>query len=96
MFKMTAAHKTLPLPTYLKVTNLSNGRHIIVKVNDRGPFKHNRILDLSYAAAAKLDMIKQGVTRVKIEAIDPKTWKKQRSRWARKKWHLKQHLKTTQ
>ncbi|MES9903121.1 MAG: septal ring lytic transglycosylase RlpA family protein, partial [Sedimenticola sp.] len=54
MYAMTAAHKSLPLPTYVEVTNLNNGRHTIVKVNDRGPFHNNRIIDLSYAAATKL------------------------------------------
>ena len=72
MYSMSAAHKTLPLPTYLQVTNLHNGKKVIVKVNDRGPFHGNRILDLSYAAAAKLDMLKTGTTNVEIEAIDPK------------------------
>ncbi len=70
MLKMTAAHKTLPLPTYLKVTNLENKKEIIVKVNDRGPFKDDRILDLSYAAAYKLDMLRKGTAHVKVEAIN--------------------------
>ncbi|MDJ0904926.1 MAG: septal ring lytic transglycosylase RlpA family protein [Woeseiaceae bacterium] len=69
MYEMTAAHKTLPLPTYVKVRNLSNGRSIIVKVNDRGPFVHNRIIDLSYAAAMKLDMVTSGTSLVEVEAI---------------------------
>lgn len=69
MFKMTAAHKTLPLPTYAKVTNLENGRQIIVKINDRGPFAPGRIIDLSYAAAHKLAMTKKGIAKVKVEAI---------------------------
>ena len=68
---MTAAHKTLPLPTYLQVTNLRNGKKIIVKVNDRGPFVNNRLLDLSYAAAKKLDMIGRGTAPVSIVAITP-------------------------
>jgi len=71
MYAMTAAHKTLPLPTYLKVTNLNNGRHIIVKVNDRGPFHENRIIDLSYTAAIKLDIIKYGTGLVEVRAIGP-------------------------
>ena len=71
MFGMTAAHKTLPLPTYVRVTNLENGRSVVVKVNDRGPFHQGRIIDLSYAAAAKLDMLKNGSTEVEVEAIDP-------------------------
>ncbi len=69
MYEMTAAHKTLPLPTYVRVRNLSNGRSIIVKVNDRGPFVHNRIIDLSYAAAMKLDMVTAGTGLVEVEAI---------------------------
>ena len=71
MFAMTAAHKTLPLPTYLTVTNLENGRRVIVRVNDRGPFYSNRIIDLSYTAAKKLGIYPKGTARVKIEAIDP-------------------------
>ena len=69
MYQMTAAHKTLPLPTYVRVRNLSNGRSIVVKVNDRGPFVHNRIIDLSYAAALKLDMVTSGTGLVEVEAI---------------------------
>lgn len=69
MYKMTAAHKTLPLPTYLEVTNLENKRKIIVKVNDRGPFHSDRILDLSYVAAHKLGFADKGTAPVKIRAI---------------------------
>lgn len=69
MYKMTAAHKRLPLPTYLRVTNLANGREVVVKVNDRGPFHSNRIIDVSYAAAVQLGMIEEGTAKVKIEAI---------------------------
>jgi rare lipoprotein A len=69
MHGMTAAHKTLPLPTYVRVRNLSNNRTIVVRVNDRGPFVHNRIIDLSYSAAQKLDMIKTGTSLVEVEAI---------------------------
>ncbi|MFZ0219601.1 MAG: septal ring lytic transglycosylase RlpA family protein [Candidatus Aquirickettsiella sp.] len=68
---MTAAHKTLPLPTYLQVTNLRNGKKVIVKVNDRGPFVNNRLLDLSYAAAKKLNMTGTGTAPVSIVAITP-------------------------
>ena len=71
MLAMTAAHKSLPLPTYAEVTNLENGRKIIVKINDRGPFKKNRIIDLSYAAAIKLDITKAGTGLVEVRAIDP-------------------------
>lgn len=74
MYKMTAASTVLPLPTYVRVTNLANGRHVIVKVNDRGPFHSERIMDLSYAAAYKLGYLRQGTARVRIEAIDPATW----------------------
>jgi rare lipoprotein A len=69
MYGMTAAHKTLPLPTYVRVTNLSNNRSIVVRVNDRGPFVHNRIIDLSYSAALKLDMVGTGTSLVEVEAI---------------------------
>jgi len=69
MYAMTAAHKTLPLPTYVEVTNLDNGRKVIVKVNDRGPFHEGRIIDLSYSAAKKLDIISQGTGRVEVRTI---------------------------
>ena len=69
MFKMTAAHKTLPLPSYVRVTNLANGKSTIVRVNDRGPFHKGRIIDLSYAAAAKLDIISHGAVAVEIETV---------------------------
>lgn len=71
MLAMTAAHKTLPLPTFVRVTNLKNGKSVIVKVNDRGPFKKGRIIDLSYAAAKKLDMTKTGTAPVEIVALPP-------------------------
>lgn len=67
--KMTAAHRTLPFGTQVKVTNLSNNKSVTVTVNDRGPFVKDRIIDLSKAAAVKLDYIDQGVTKVKIEPI---------------------------
>jgi len=69
MYSMSAAHKNLPLPTYVKVTNTDNNKTVIVRVNDRGPFHHNRIIDLSYSAAYKLDMLKTGTANVIIEAI---------------------------
>lgn len=69
MYRITAAHKTLPLRTLVKVTNLSNGKHIILPVNDRGPFVKGRIIDLSYAAAREIDMIGPGVTEVTVEAL---------------------------
>jgi rare lipoprotein A len=71
MYAMTAAHKTLPLPAYVRVTNLQNGRSIVVRVNDRGPFVGNRIIDLSYSAAAKLDMVRNGTAFVEVRSIDP-------------------------
>lgn len=69
MYQMTAAHKTLPLPTYVRVRNLRNDKSIVVRVNDRGPFVHNRIIDLSYVAALKLDMISEGTSLVEVTAI---------------------------
>ena len=74
MYKMTAAHKSLPIPTYAKVTNLANGRQVIVRVNDRGPFHQGRIIDLSYAAASKLGVLRSGTAHVEVEAINPITW----------------------
>lgn len=71
MFGMTAAHRTLPLPTFVRVTNLRNNKHIVVRVNDRGPFHPNRIIDLSYSAAAKLDILRDGTGLVEVVAIDP-------------------------
>jgi len=73
MYGMTAAHKTLPLPTYARVTNLSNGRSVVVRINDRGPFVANRIIDLSYTAAAKLDMLRDGTAMVEVRALTPGT-----------------------
>jgi rare lipoprotein A len=69
MYAMSAAHKNLPLPTYLKVTNTANNKSVIVRVNDRGPFHQKRIIDLSYSAAYKLDMLKTGTAEVKITSI---------------------------
>jgi rare lipoprotein A len=71
MYAMTAAHKTLPLPAYVQVTNLSNGRSITVRVNDRGPFKEGRIIDLSYSAATKLDIVRAGTAFVEVRALTP-------------------------
>ena len=70
MYAMSAAHPTLPLPSYARVTNLENGKSVVVRVNDRGPFHPGRIIDLSYTAAYKLDILK-GVTKVEVEAVDP-------------------------
>ena len=71
MYEMSAAHKTLPLPTYLKVTNLDNAKSIVVRVNDRGPFHSDRIIDLSFAAANRLEFADKGTARVRLEAITP-------------------------
>lgn len=69
MYAMTAAHTSLPLPTHVQVTNLKNGRSVVVRVNDRGPFKHGRIIDLSYTAASKLDMLREGTAFVEVRAL---------------------------
>lgn len=71
MYAMTAAHKTLPLPSYVQVRNLKNNRIVVVRVNDRGPFLHKRLIDLSYAAAYKLDMLGSGTSEVEVTAITP-------------------------
>lgn len=73
MYAMTAAHKTLPLPCYARVTNLANGKSVVVRVNDRGPFVTGRIIDLSYTAAAKLDMLRNGTAFVEMRVITPGT-----------------------
>ena len=78
MYTMTAAHRELPLPTYVQVTNLNNGRKVIVRVNDRGPFHPDRIIDLSYAAAKKLGFIQHGTAPVEVVAIDPSAWRGRR------------------
>lgn len=71
MYAMTAAHKTLPLPTYAQVTNLKTGKRIVVRINDRGPFVHNRLIDLSWHAAAELDFEQDGTTLVEVRALIP-------------------------
>jgi rare lipoprotein A len=71
MYAMTAAHKTLPLPCYARVTNLRNGKNVVVRINDRGPFVANRLIDLSYTAAARLDMLREGTTLVEVRALSP-------------------------
>ena len=71
MYAMTGAHPTLPIPSYVRVTALKNGRSVIVRINDRGPFHKNRLIDLSYAAAHKLGYLGQGSTQVRVESIDP-------------------------
>jgi rare lipoprotein A len=76
MFLMTAAHKNLPIPSYVRVTDLDNGKSVVVKINDRGPFHSDRIIDLSYAAAAKLGLIGHGTSMVEITALDPDTYER--------------------
>jgi len=71
MYKMTAAHKTLPLPSYAEVINLDNGRKVVVRINDRGPFHDDRLIDLSYSAATKLGITAKGTGRVEVRAIEP-------------------------
>ncbi|HEY0802323.1 MAG TPA: septal ring lytic transglycosylase RlpA family protein, partial [Steroidobacteraceae bacterium] len=70
MYAMTAAHRTLPLPVFVRVTNLQNGRSVVVRVNDRGPFVGNRIIDLSYTAASKLGMLRNGTAMVEVRSLD--------------------------
>lgn len=72
MYLMTAAHKTVPIPSYMRVTNLENGKNIIVRVNDRGPFHQGRVIDLSYAAAKKLGVHAKGVAPVEIAVVTPR------------------------
>jgi len=72
MYAMTAAHKRLPLPSFVEVTNLENGRRVVVRVNDRGPFHENRVIDLSYAAASRIGMLGKGTALVEVRAIDPR------------------------
>lgn len=74
LYGMSAAHKTLPLPSYVRVTNLDNNKTVTLRVNDRGPFYSDRIIDLSYAAAKKLGYAETGTARVKVEGIDPQQW----------------------
>lgn len=71
MYAMTAAHLSLPFGTLVRVTNLRNGRQVILRVNDRGPYVTGRVLDVSYGAARELDMLRDGVVRVRIDLIDP-------------------------
>lgn len=74
MYGMTAAHKTLPIPVYVKVRNLANNSSVIVRVNDRGPFHGNRLIDLSYVAAKKLGYAEKGTAEVEVTVIDPDTY----------------------
>ncbi|ACO77087.1 Rare lipoprotein, RlpA family [Azotobacter vinelandii CA] len=80
LYGMSAAHKTLPLPSYVRVTNLDNQKSVILRVNDRGPFYSERIIDLSFAAAKKLGYAETGTARVSVEGIDPEEWLAQQGR----------------
>ncbi len=71
MYAMSAAHRTLPIPCYARVTNLANGRSVLVRINDRGPFVANRIVDLSYAAALRLDIVRTGTAFVELRTVQP-------------------------
>lgn len=71
MYRLSAAHRTLPLPTYARVTNLENGRSVVLKINDRGPFHGDRLIDLSYAAATRLGVVASGTARVRVRALTP-------------------------
>lgn len=86
MHLATAAHKTLPLPAYAQVTNLDNGRKVIVKINDRGPFKDNRLIDLSYGAALRLGMIATGTAAVEVRVIDSDDVRETKAENAAKTW----------
>ena len=72
MNKLTAAHRSLPFGTQVKVTNLSNQRSVVVRINDRGPYYQGRIIDLSLAAAERLEMVKSGIAKVKVEVLNAK------------------------
>ena len=77
MYAMTAAHPTLPIPSYVRVTALNNGKSVVVRINDRGPFHSKRIIDLSYTAAHKLGYLGSGSTRVRVESLDPAAYETQ-------------------
>jgi rare lipoprotein A len=74
MYAMTAAHPTLPIPSYARITSLANGKSVVVRINDRGPFHSKRIIDLSYTAAYKLGFLGSGSSRVRVESLDPATY----------------------
>lgn len=94
MYQMSAAHKSLPLPSYVRVTHLKNGKSVILRVNDRGPFHRNRLIDLSYVAAKKLGITATGTGIVEIEAINPKQYlSKKNSSKQRSSGHLKNRAK---
>ncbi|MGH1538425.1 MAG: septal ring lytic transglycosylase RlpA family protein, partial [Gammaproteobacteria bacterium] len=82
MYGMTAAHTQLPLPTYVQVTNLKNNKQVILRVNDRGPFHGNRIIDLSYTAATRLDIVKEGTGLVEVRALNPRNYQPEQNKAA--------------
>lgn len=82
MYQMSAAHRSLPLPTFARVTREGSNKSVIVRVNDRGPFHSERVIDLSYAAASRLGITDDGTGRVRVEAIDPKQWLAQQGKAA--------------
>ncbi len=86
MYRMTAAHRSLPIPSFVEVKNLDNGRRVVVEINDRGPFRDGRIIDLSYAAAVRLGFVHEGVTRVRLEALEPPAAIQVGTRWAGEPW----------
>lgn len=94
--KYTAAHRTLPFGTQLKVTNLKNGKSVVVIVNDRGPFSKNRLIDLSFIAAKELDMIRDGVAQVKIEEVNGEPHKYEKKNQPENKLALGYYSKTLQ
>ncbi|ADE13758.1 rare lipoprotein A [Nitrosococcus halophilus Nc 4] len=88
MYGMTAAHRSLPLPSYVVVTNLSNQRQVVLRVNDRGPFHSDRIIDLSYAAAVKLGLAREGTGLVEVRAIEPRSVSGRKGEVAEKEIYL--------
>ncbi len=90
---MSGAHKTLPIPSYVKVTNLDNQKSVIVRINDRGPFHSGRIIDLSYAAAYKLDMLRTGTARVKIDYIDTRATPPEKTKKAEEEEEFREAMK---
>jgi rare lipoprotein A len=77
MYAMTAAHPTLPIPSYARITSLANGKSVVVRINDRGPFHSKRVIDLSYTAAYKLGFLGSGSSRVRVESLDPAAYSAQ-------------------
>ncbi|QLF94244.1 septal ring lytic transglycosylase RlpA family protein [Pseudomonas sp. ABC1] len=95
LYGMSAAHKTLPLPSYVKVTNLANNKSVVLRVNDRGPFYSDRVIDLSFAAAKKLGYAESGTAQVRVEGIDPEQWWAQRGQPVPKVLAQPQQVATT-